>query len=465
MNEFAQFILERLQSMLVLILLAVPLLAGCLLVVYAVCKKKSKPFPLKKIVLWAALAGYLMALIFATLLRGMGGFRSMNLHLFRAWREAWNNYSIKNWLNVLLNVAMFIPFGFLLPLFSPKLRKWHIGVGSGFCLSLVIELIQLWRGIGVCDVDDLFANTLGTLIGYGLIMLIISLAGKGEKRWKRCLSYGLVLAVTLGSILGIFAVYELKEYGNIPDMAAFRANTSKTQWTLACQLPDQQESAPVYRTQTMTKEECDQFGAAFGQALGISFDEIMYYDKKTYFMNRGGEDGAHFLTVSYLDGSYRYHRSDRNNPVWVDADRETVTAALAQFPLVIPEGTVFSVDGDGWHCFTADRLVSGTLMYDGVIRCRYAGDGKAYRVENNLIAYTYYGETALISPEEAFRDLCAGKFSGGESFEHYHPEEVRVTSAALKYRCDTKGFYRPVYVFELVSTDGAYQSRVLVDAN
>lgn len=462
MNEFAQFVLERLQSAVVLILLAVPLLAACLIVVYAICKKKNKPFPWKKILLWAALAGYLAVLIFVTLLRGMGGFRSVNLHLFRAWREAWNNYSVKNWLNVLLNVAMFVPLGFLLPMFSSKLQKWYAAIGIGTGLSLVIELFQFWRGIGVCDVDDLFANALGTLIGYAIIMLIISLFGK--KQWNRCLSYGLVLIITVGGILGIFAVYDLKEYGNIPESAVFRADTSKTAWTLACQLPQGRDTVPVYRAKTMTKEECDAFGAAFAENFGLVFNEIMYYDKETYFIDRGGDNSTHFLFVSYLDGSYDYNIIGRTEQKWIETDRVTVSSALQQYSLQIPDDAVFSADGDGWHSFTADCLISGEIMFDGVLRCRYADDGKIYRIENNLIAYTKWGEAAIISPEEAFNALCSGNFSGGEYFERYKPENIRVVGSELDYRIDTKGFYRPVYIFDLVSTDGAYQSSVMVSA-
>lgn len=463
MNEFAQFIFDRFQSGLVLILLAVPLLAVCLTTVHLILKRKNMRIAWKKLLLWGVLAMYLLFLVYATLLRGMGGYRSINLHLLRAWREAWNNYSVKNWLNVLLNVAMFVPLGFLLPLISGKLRKWYLPIGIGFCLSFAIELFQLWRGTGVCDIDDLFANTLGTVIGYAVIMLLISLFAL--KQWKRCLPYGLVLMITLGSILGIFAVYDLKTYGNIPESAAFRADTSKTNWVLDCELPQKQDTATVYRTKTMTKEECDAFGAAFAETFGLVFNKIMYYDKETYFMDRGRNNGAHFLNVSYLDGSYDYSIVNNDEQTWVVADREAVSAALQQYPLQIPKSAVFSADGDGWHSFTADCIISGEVMFDGAIRCRYADDGIIYRIENHLIAYTKWGEMAIISPEEAFNALCNGHFSGGEYFERFMPQEVRVVGAELDYRIDTKGFYRPVYVFDLTTADGSYKSNVAVNAN
>jgi len=103
----------------------------------------------------------------ATVLRG-AGLRGSNFHLFRAWREAWNIMSFKNWANVLLNIAMFVPLGILLPWIHKLFRKWYVMLGSGFACSLAIEIFQAITGRGLFDVDDLFANTLGAIFGYGL---------------------------------------------------------------------------------------------------------------------------------------------------------------------------------------------------------------------------------------------------------------------------------------------------------
>ncbi len=466
MNEYAQFVLSKLQDSIVLILLAVPLFAACLLVLYILYKKKQKALPWKKVIAWTMLSGYLLALLYLTLIRGMPmGYRSINLHLFRAWREAWNNYSVKNWMNVLLNVAMFVPLGIMLPLMTAKLRKWYFSIGIGFCLSLAIELLQLWRCTGVCDVDDLFANTLGTVIGYAIIILIIAIGRKGMIDWKRSLCCGLVLLISVGGIAAIFIGYELQAYGNIPNMASFRVDTSHIDWTLVCSLPEEQKTMQTYHTKTMTKGDCEALATEFSQTFGIVFDEIQYYDEDAYFMDHGGSDGYHFLIVSYLDGGYDYRGNTRDGDSWVDADRETVLAALEKFPLTLPSEAVFSADGDGWHSFTAERLVSGDDMYDGILRCRYGADGKIAVVENHLIQYKAHGQTEIISPYEAFEKLCAGHFSGGEYFERRGPRDLQITKAALEYRIDTKGFYRPVYVFDLVAMDCSYQDTVLVSAD
>ena len=465
MNEFAQFVLSKLQGSVMLILLAVPLLAVSILTAYFICKKKRKVFPWRKVITWTLLSGYLLALIYVTLLRAMPMGHSVNLHLFRAWREAWNSFSVRNWLNVLLNVAMFIPLGFLLPLVFPKLKKWYTTFGIGFGLSVAIELLQLWRCTGVCDVDDLFANTLGTVFGYSLITFIGSFTVKGKTNWKQKLCWGLVLLLTAGGITGIFVGYELREYGNIPNMASFRVNTSAVHWKLTCSLPEEQKTMQTYRTKTMTKEDCASLAAKFFETFGIVFDDVQYYDDEAYFMDHGGDDGSHFLIISYRDGGYDYRGNTHAVDTWADADRETVMAALEEYPLSIPAEAVFSVDGDGWHSFTANRLVDGNFVYDGILRCRYGADGLIYEVEDHLIQYKPYEKVEIISQDAAFDRLCLGNFSGGDYFEYSDPKDIQVVRAALEYRIDTKGFYRPVYVFDLMATDCAYQANVMVRAD
>lgn len=466
MNQFIQFVLSRLQGGIALLLLAVPLVVGCILLAYWICKRKGIIFPWKTVILWILLSGYLLVMLYVTLLRGTSvAFRSWNLHLFRAWREAWNEFSASSWLNVLLNVAMFIPLGMLLPLLSTKLRKWHTTVGIGFALSAAIELLQLWRGNGVCDVDDLFANTLGALIGYAAVMLIVTIIKCGMNGKINIICYAASLLLSVGGICAIFIAYHLQPYGNIPYMASFRADTSNTDWSLACSLPQVENSAQTYRAKTMSKEACASLADEFTQTFGIVFYDIQYYDEDAFFMDHGGDDGAYFLTVNYWDGSYRYTASVREEKSWKDTDRETILSALSQYPLTIPENAIFSADGDGWHSFRADRLTIDPYMYDGTVLCRYGSDGEIYAIENHLIQYMPFGEQKIISPEEAYRRLCAGDFSDGEYFEMKKPANIQVKGAALEYRIDTKGFYRPVYVFALVSTDTNYRMSVMVRAN
>lgn len=73
--------------------------------------------------------------------------------------------------NIFGNVIGFVPFGFILPIIADRMRSGFLILLSGFCLSLTVEVIQLWAKVGCFDVDDLILNTLGAALGY-LIFVI-----------------------------------------------------------------------------------------------------------------------------------------------------------------------------------------------------------------------------------------------------------------------------------------------------
>ena len=64
------------------------------------------------------------------------------------------------------NVLLFIPFGFLFP--KNNLRLTMI---SSFLLSIGIEAVQYFDCLGLCELDDVICNTLGSLAGYLLAMV------------------------------------------------------------------------------------------------------------------------------------------------------------------------------------------------------------------------------------------------------------------------------------------------------
>lgn len=72
---------------------------------------------------------------------------------------------------VVLNVIMTIPFGFLVPLVKKDVKLLKVILYT-FLLSLGIELLQpLINGFRTSDITDLITNVLGGIIGY--IMYLI----------------------------------------------------------------------------------------------------------------------------------------------------------------------------------------------------------------------------------------------------------------------------------------------------
>jgi glycopeptide antibiotics resistance protein len=70
----------------------------------------------------------------------------------------------------LLNIVLFLPLGFLLPLIWPKNDRFGRVLLFGAAFSLLIELSQLLN-IRSTDIDDLLLNTLGAALGFLLFRL------------------------------------------------------------------------------------------------------------------------------------------------------------------------------------------------------------------------------------------------------------------------------------------------------
>ena len=450
MSEFLEYVLYLLRNGLILVLLAgiaAMAVIGAAYFIHRRRYKDQKKFPWGKVFLWLIFFGYIIVVIYATMLRWTGFFhREWNLHLFRAWREAWNNFSTKNWANVLLNVAMFGPLGFLLPLMGRRFRKWYLTIPAGFAASLAIELLQLAMGRGICDVDDLFCNALGAAMGYFAIMAILSIFNEKGKRMKPVLTY---LCLTLVPVLGIgsiFVSYYVQEYGNLPEAAAYSVDLNHLEWKLDCELSNTAENVPVYRTQTMSKAGCDALAKEIAALSGDEIDIVSYYQEMAYYNFSGG-----LAMVYYHDGSYEFRVFGLPFETGGQSDRESIVKALEPYPIVIPEAAEFAVEEDGWYSFTCEQYIDGAVMMDGEVRVRHevADDYTQLVIENHLVWYTHYKDIPVITPEEACQELKNGNFAYADSVEHYAGDSVTVVSCTLDYAIDTKGFYQPVYLFEI----------------
>jgi glycopeptide antibiotics resistance protein len=84
-------------------------------------------------------------------------------------------------INLIGNIAVFIPFGMLLPIIGG--RKIVRAYGIFLVALIVMELTQLISRRGSLDIDDIILNSFGYWLGYGMyVVLKILLRNKGDKR-------------------------------------------------------------------------------------------------------------------------------------------------------------------------------------------------------------------------------------------------------------------------------------------
>lgn len=74
-------------------------------------------------------------------------------------------YMVSDFANACLNVLLFIPFGFFLPMLWNEFRSIKRVLTAGFLTTSFIEISQIFTNRAT-DIDDVITNTIGTLIGY-----------------------------------------------------------------------------------------------------------------------------------------------------------------------------------------------------------------------------------------------------------------------------------------------------------
>ena len=116
---------------------------------------------------------YLMIIYGSTVFMRQPGQRQAELELFWSWKVAYHafkdGYTHTLFWEILLNIALFIPIGALLPLISGRKCHWWYALIVGIVISASIEGLQFWLCRGLFEFDDILDNTIGCVIGLTLL--------------------------------------------------------------------------------------------------------------------------------------------------------------------------------------------------------------------------------------------------------------------------------------------------------
>ena len=111
--------------------------------------------------------------------------------------------------NVLGNIAIFIPFGYIIGTYVNPKKIWPVIITT-FLTSGVVEFVQLRIGRSF-DIDDIILNVLGGIIGYLLYIGISAISRRLPDIFRSDLFYNLLCII----LIILFGIYVFGYWGVI----------------------------------------------------------------------------------------------------------------------------------------------------------------------------------------------------------------------------------------------------------
>lgn len=422
---------------------------------YKKIMKGQKALPKARLFWLVVFVCYLVVVLGATMFsRGSWYENGRVMPLFYSYKEAWNGFEARQWRNIILNILMFVPFGFLLPLCIRKFECFWKTYLAGLLFTVTIELLQLVLKKGIFEFDDIFNNFCGAMIGYGFFAIMKLLAGFIEKE-KRSVGRTLALQLPLFAVIvlfgTIFLIYNAKELGNVSSAYIIPVNKKILEIEKNADFSNDTVKLKVYRTKRFTVDETKQLAMDFFALQEDSIDESrtdIYEETAVYYSMNGRS-----LWIDYQGGACSFTDFDvkfSGDEVKTDSSKteQQIRAALEEYGVAVPKGAIFENRGDGKYTFTAEQLCEDGMMYDGTLSCAYYENGKLGDIRNDILQCELYKEFTAISQEEAYKMILSGKF------RYYVGDsdvlKMQIGQASIGYEMDSKGFYQPVYLFEAV---------------
>lgn len=435
-------------------------------VYYKFFKHEEKELPWTNFVAVGMVVFYLTIVYCATMLnRGHYSSGMAQLGVFETYKNAWYSVDMVEWRNLVLNIMMFVPIGFLLP-FTLKLfrRPWATYLFGILC-TLSIETLQYTFRCGVFQVDDLINNSLGAMIGYGgfrIVILFKNIILSRKKHWAVTLLSQLPLLV-VGLCYGVLVcLYFTQHYGNMKYEQMKSYDVSGITFSSDENFDDSKNTAYVRKQEQYDRSEV--FKIASHALAGVGFDinpeDCHFYDTKAtcYAVDRQAVVWVEYTSGIYTLQNYTQYKDSHDNDILLNknASEEEMRKALAVFDIDIPSNAEFSVDESGMYQF--DVPIDFTLADDdircGTVSCTYTQNGIVQSLQNFMFSMSQEGAVDIITAKEAYDSIIHGKFSEMKWTDnvYYNIHDIsyiEIESINLNYTTDSKGYMRPYYLAEL----------------
>lgn len=422
--------------------------------IYKKIFKGKKEVSLYQLVLFVILIGYLFLVFAMTGLSRADNFSNkiINLNFLSAYLDVWYSWSLTPLLLLILNILMLAPLGFLLPLISKKFDSVKNILLVAFTFTIFIELFQLITHRGIFELDDLFHNTIGSMIGYFIVKVFIEI-----KEFKKVSKNTIIKALIIPGIymiifMGSITFYNAKEFGNLNINPFEYTDVSNVEISSDIVFSDNDDKASVFyninsnnrkRALDIIKILNDSFNVPSLKKKGMDGENIQYAFDTT-------SDSMYTMTYFYKNGTWSLNNNTSDNMESVKLSDSNVQEIekLLKMNNLIPDNSTLKYDENNFLRWDSKHIDIKNIkkdFIDGTIMISNSASGDIQNLYYELTDNKYIRDIEIISTKDAFEKVKKGKFY---SYNPYNPgDKIQITNCEISYMYDSKGYYQPVYRF------------------
>lgn len=423
----------------------------------------TKTLSKKQWIVLILITGWYLLVLGLTTISRSANYGNINLSLFSGYINAWNKWSYRELQLIIFNMLMFAPLGFLLPLLSKKCEKLSLVSVISFLATLLIEVIQLITGKGIFELDDLFHNFIGSIFGYFVIMFVLDIISNKRVKLKSTLKMLLIPFAYIIIILVALLIYNNQKYGNLDFLPTKNQNMTIIEINNNIKLNDETKRVSIYKNKYINNfNRAKEFSKMVEDLENIKFNKTI----RTEGNNKIFESNSSYQLTYFMDnGAWSYvtwkEISELSNEE-LESNKLKIENWLNKNNLLI-ENADFSVQNNNmirWDVKNENILENKKDFESGLIMAQFTKDNEIASLDYAIIYNKYINEDNIISVNDAYNKLLKGNFNQYNSFKK--GDQLYIDEYSLDYVYDSKGYYRPVYIFKgyINNKDNAWECKI-----
>ena len=447
-----------------------------LIIYFIICKliknKRKKPSKYKSVAEFT-LVGWSVMFLYVTQIMTFGNGLGERINLqplqpfYIGAKYGLNNAGLIS--QILLNIAMCVPLGILIPIVFKKCSNFIKVFIVSFGITFVTELSQLLTGRSA-DIDDIIANTLGGILGFSIYIICYGIYYliKEKKQEKviqikrysiKLIGAFIVIVLTISPFVIIKILNDKSELGYV-----YYGHLKPKKVEVSDNISNEESTGIVYKYEK--KESIEDLKSRLISLTGFSGE--FYNENDTYVLENGESNRIFIYDYNRWSIDYNYGEELEVNKSKLLKGDDAVKLAIEHLEKfgIKKENVKFKeisneYGDDNLHLIFTDRTNNENEIVWGDLTVALGENGRLLSIDDNRVNFKKYKEVETISPRKSIDIACdvgVGDWNG--------TAYVSEINASYYFNKDT-GFLIPTWKIESTlkaESNNEYEWKPNIDA-